>query len=406
MATGLITGGLINRSLGPSGRGTLAEMQTWVALFIVIFGIGINTATYHFANRVTHGDDDRTKFVTISILSVIYALLAVFALTFFVFYWPKQVSLKTMEFLFLLNIFLIFSMLTANLMVFFQALGNIRFSAQIGIGQAVINTIIISSGYFFGFITIKFIILNMIIVQFVSLFMIFNTALKSRLIFGHFSKDMAKGLLIAGLKSHIGIISTFVYLKINQLIVFRYSGKAEAGIFAVALALATYAMIIPGTFQQVLYPRVIHSNDDYEVTIRSLRFGFYVWGAIVVFLMLIAKPLLLIYGGVRFLPSVNIFRILMISAWFLPMSSLMAPYFIKKGAFTILSLFAAVIAIMSIVLNVSLIPKYAAIGAAIATSMTCVIGFCIAFLLLWFISKKNPSNFLRLDFFKKYIRTT
>lgn len=293
-------------------------------------------------------------------------------------------------------------MLATNITVFFQALGNIRFSAQIGISQAVVNTVIISIGYFFGFITIKFIIVNMIIVQFISLFMIFNAALKSGLIFGHFSKDIAKGLVMAGLKVCIGTIATFVYAKVNQLMVFRYSGEAETGIFAVSLALATYFMVIPGAFQQALYPRVIHSNDDYEVTVRSLRFGFYVWGSIVILIMLIAKPLLLIYGGSKFLPSVNIFRILMIAAWFLPLSSLLAPYCIKKGAFGIVSLSAAFLGIISIGMNLLLVPKYAAMGAAIATSLTCAIGFCTALLLLWFISKRNPLNFLRLDFSKIY----
>lgn len=394
MAAGFITGSLINRSLGPSGRGILAEMQTWVGLFVVIFGISIDTATYHFANKVTYGDDEKSRFVTIFLLNLIYALLATFALSFFVFLRPQQVSSKTIEYLFLLDIFLIIFMLATNLTVFFQALGNIRFSALIGIIQSVINIAIISVGYLLGFVNIRFVVVSMIIIQAIALFMILIISLKTGLFLGHFSKDMAKGLIIAGLKQHIATISTFIYTKINQLIVFRYSGEAQAGIFAVSLILATYLMVIPGTFQLVLYPRVIHSNDDYEVTVKSLRLGFYVWGVIIIFVLLFSKPLLLMYGGSSFLPSVNIFRVLLIGFWFFPLSSIIAPYCVKRGAFTLCSISAVILGIISIVLNFLLIPRYSLLGAALATTLTCIIGYCLALILLWLLSKKKPFEFV------------
>lgn len=397
----ILTGSLINRSLGPLGRGILAEMQTWVALFIVIFGVSIDTATHHFANRKAYVEDDKTKFMTIFSLNLIYVFLATVALTFFVFYCPRQVSSKTIEFLFLLDIFLIISMLATNLAVFFQALGNVKFFALIGITRAAINIAIISIAYFFGFISIKFVIVTMIIVQAIALFIILTASLRSGLIFGHFSKDIAKGLIIKGFKQHIATVSTFVYIKINQLIVFRYSGETQAGFFSVALTLAIYLMLIPETFQIALYPRVVHSNDDYEVTVRSLRFWFYVWGGVVLLLFLFAKPILLIYGGKAYLPSIKVFRILMLATWFLPLSSLVAPYCAKKGAFGISSLFAVSLGIISIGLNLSLVPGYASIGAAFATSTTCVIGFCMSLLLLRYLSKRNPLMIFRPDFKKE-----
>jgi len=401
MAALFITGCMINRSLGLLGRGILAEMQTWVSLFIVIFAISIDAATYHFANKVAYDYDDKVKFVSIFLLNIIYALLATFALTFFVFCWPQRVSSKTIEFLFLLDIFLIISMLATNLAVFFQAMGNVRFSAQIGIIRAVVSTAIISVGYFLGFINIRFVIVSMIIVQVVALFIILRASLKSGLIFGHFSKDIAIGVILKGLKQHIATISTFVYTKINQLIVFRCAGEAQAGIFAVALTLAIYLMVVPETFQIALYPRVIHSNDDYEVTVRSLRLGFYVWGSIVILIMLLAKPILLIYGGSKFLPSVNVFRILLIAVWFLPVASLITPYYIKKGAFGIASFSAALLGVISIGLNILLVPKYASIGAALATAITCLAAFCMTILFLYYLSKKNPLVIFRPDFQKE-----
>jgi O-antigen/teichoic acid export membrane protein len=399
--TGLITAGLINRSLGPEGRGIFAEMQTWVVLFMVVFGISIDTVIYHFSNKSLHGDNDAEKFMTIFLLNVFYALLAVVAMTFFVFFWPSQVSLETKQSIFLLDIFLIFFMLSSNLTVFFQSLGKIKFSAIIGIVQALVNVGVIGTGYLFGFININFVVISMIIVQAISLGIIFLLSMKLKFVFGHFSKKLAASLIKAGLKFHIATISAFIYTRINQIIVFKYCGAYEAGIFAVSLTLAISVMFIPGTFQIALYPRVIHSNDDYEVTLKSLRLGFYVWGIAVIAIVLLAKPILLIYSGKSFLESVNVFRVLMIGTWALPLSSLIAPYCVKKGIFSLLSFSAAGLGILSIGLNLLLVPNYKSMGAAIATSLTCVIGFLGGIILLWVVSKKNPFGFIK-PVFKKY----
>jgi len=155
------------------------------------------------------------------------------------------------------------------------------------------------------------------------------------------------------------------------------------------------------TFQTVLYPRVIHAMDDYEVTIRSLRWGFYGWGVIVFLMLLFAKPILLLYAGSRFLPSVNNFRVLMVAAWFLPLSSILAPYYVKAGAFGLASISAMFLGIISICLNMLLVPRYADVGASLATALTCLIGFCAVLLFLWHLSQRNPLVVFHLDLKKE-----
>jgi len=244
--------------------------------------------------------------------------------------------------------------------------------------------------YLSGFLTLPFIFWSMVILQMAGLVLVLALARKSRLLSGRFSKEMAKIIWSAGLKQHVATISTFVYMKINQLILFRYCGEAETGVFSVSLTIALALMFIPQTFQTVLYPRVIHRADDYEVTVRALRVGFYVWGLVVLTIMLLAKPILLVYGGASFLPSVNLLRILLVGVWFLPLSALVAPYYVKMGAFGLASTSAVILGVLSMALNFILVPRYAAAGAALATSITCLSGFGLVLGLLFLISKKNP----------------
>ncbi len=390
MSTGFVAAAMINRSLGPSTRGVYAEMQTWIELFAVLFGMSLVTAIYHFANKSLYGNDDQSRFITTFSMSLIYGFLASTALTIFVYAWPEKVSTQTYEYLILLNALIIATMLVGNLVIFLQAIGDIRYSAVIGVVQGVMNTLIIGYAYWSNRLNIRMVLISVLMMQSIGLIMLLVKFRKYNYFAGRFSKSLAKGIFTAGLKQHIATIATFVYTKINQLIVFKYCGESSAGLFAVSLSAALYLTFIPMTFQTVLYPRVIHASDDYEITIRSLRWGFYAWGVIVFLLILFAKPILLLYGGNSFLPSVSNFRILMIATWFLPLSSMLAPYYIKVGAFGLASVTAVFLGAVSIGLNIVLVPRYADVGASVATALTCFIGFCIILAILWYLSRKNP----------------
>ncbi|HEX8949591.1 MAG TPA: oligosaccharide flippase family protein [Dissulfurispiraceae bacterium] len=393
---GLFTAALINRSLGPSGRGVFAEIQTWITLFAVLFGLSMDTAIYHFANRELYAYEDKSKFITVCGLSIVLSVIAVSGLNLFAALRQEAFSSKATEYLVLLDCLLISTILATTLTVFFQALGNMKFSACVGMVQALLSSAIIGGAYFAGMVDIRLAILSLTAVQSVTLVVLFGGALKSGFLGGNFSRKLAAELIAAGLKQHVATIAVFIYTRINQLMIFKYCGEAEAGIFAVAQTLAFGFMFFPLTLQTVLYPRVIHSSDDYEVTIRSLRLGFYGWGAGVALITVCAKPLLLLYGGNSFLPSVAMFRTLMVAAWLLPLSSLVAPYCIKVGAFNACSASAVVLGIISMGLNFFLIPAYSGNGAALATALTCVAGFFLSLFLLWYLTRRNPLEFVKL----------
>lgn len=394
MVVAFISGSIIVRSLGPANQGIYAEIQTWVALFTTLFSLSIDSAIYHFANRVRYGTDERSRFITILSLSLIYSLIATLSLIASVVIWTHQFSVKVHDYIGLLIVLLVITMIVNSLTTFFQAMGNIRFSAIIGLVQVVICLGVVGLGYAGNCITVLFAVTNLIVGQVSALVMLIGYSLKSGYALGSFSKDIAKGMILAGAKQHIATISTFVFLRINQLIVLRYSGEAEAGLFAVSLTLASAVLFFSPVFQTVLYPRVIHSEDDYQVTIRSLRLGFYGSGLFIILVILFSKPLILLYAGHHFAQSIVIFRILTVGFWLMSLSSLVAPYYVKSGAFIPASFSAVFLGIISVGLNFALIPRYAGIGAAIATLATCAIGFCFVLTLLWYISKRNPLEFI------------
>lgn len=398
MFAGVLTAGLINRSLGPSGRGILGEMQTWVEMFAVLFGISVDTAIYHLANKVVYGVGDDRKFVNAAALVLVYSALASVVLVGLVIFKPEYFSPQAVQYILLLDILVVFTMMGTNLTTFYQAMGDIRFAAMISMAQAGMATVVIGGGYLLGLLDLKCVVISLIAVQGVALLILGKKSAASGYFRGGLSSEVSRKIVSVGLRQHVATISTFLYTKVNLLIVFRYCGDSEAGLFAVPLNLVFFFMVFPATFQLVLYPRVIHSTDDFEVTVKSLRYGFYGWGAAVILLAVLAKPILLVYGGIKFLPSVRIFRVLLVATWLLPLSSLIAPYYVKAGAFGLASLSAVVLGAIGIGLNLVLVPRYASMGAALSTSLTCLVGFCMALTFLFLVSNRNPLTMFRPDF--------
>ena len=401
LAAGLFTAALINRSLGPSLRGIYAEMQTWTGLFVVLFGFSMDTVIYHFANKALYEADTKSKLVTVFFLTLVYGLIGVVALTSFVLIWPDSVSSETAEYIWFLDALLISTIVVSNLIVFLQAMGHLKYSAMISLVQGVFNVALIGYAYWALSIDIQVILITLLIIQGLTLLMLIAKFGKENVLKGQFLRGLAKDIVAAGAKQHLATIATFVYTKVNQLILFKYCGDSETGMFSVSLSAAFYLMFVPMTFQTVLYPRVIHDRDDYEVTIRSLRLGFYTWGGLVFLMTFFAKPILLIYGGQEFLPAVTSFRILMIATWLLPLSSLVAPYCVKKGAFYAMTVTAVFLGLINVALNLYLIPDLLGKGAALATASTCMIGFVISLFLLGYLSKRNPLEFIKLRVFSK-----
>ena len=64
----MVTAAMINRAISPAGRGIIADVQTWAGLLVTLFGLSLNSAIYHCANRerYTYGDDTRLYIVLLT----------------------------------------------------------------------------------------------------------------------------------------------------------------------------------------------------------------------------------------------------------------------------------------------------------------------------------------------------
>lgn len=396
MVVAFFVSALVNRALGPSSRGELAEIQTWIALFLTFCGFSLESAIYHYADRKKYDICDRSRLITVGIVCLSYTFIASGVLLVMMYFRPDQFSPTAAKYIAIICVLLTSSMIANNLSVLYQSLGGVKYIAFISIIINIFSSTLTILAYFMGLISIPVMLLLSFVPQPLLILCCAIPLAKNGK--SGFSISLAKGLIFSGMKQHIATISTFIYAKLNLLFIYRYCGKEAAGNFVVALNAAFAFTIIPSTFQQVLYPRVVHFEDDYAITVKALRYGIYFWGAAVLCMIIFAHQIIFVFAGPSYTTSIVAFRILMLATWLLPLSSLISPYYVKKGAFLLASGTAVIMCLFSIITNWYLIPRYNISGAAIATSLTCGFGFVMAFFFFWYLAKTNPVAIFAPDF--------
>lgn len=399
LALGVVVGALVNRGLTPAGRGLYAEAQTWAGLFIALFGCSLETATYHFANRQRYPVHNGVRLTLTAASSAVVSTVALVALRVTMQLVPQRFSSEARAHFPAIAALLVTTVLSTNLVTLIQALAQVRFAAILGFVQGVLNAVLIGIAFLTGTVTVWYALTVTTVVQAVVTVAVLGVSgAREGFLTEGLDRSAVRSFVAAGMKQHIATVATFVYSRVNQLIVFHYCGEKHTGWLAASLTLAFGVFSGFSALQFALYPRVIHSTDEFAITIRSLRITFFLGLVAVLPLILLAHPILRAYGGAGFEPAAISFQLLVPAAWFLAMSSLVSPYYIKRGAFGLAAGSAIVLGVVSVGLNLVLVPRHASGGAAAATLITMATGFGLVLGMLALISGRSPLRVFVPDF--------
>ncbi|KKQ61466.1 MAG: Membrane protein [Parcubacteria group bacterium GW2011_GWE2_38_18] len=165
---------------------------------------------------------------------------------------------------------------------------------------------------------------------------------------------------------------SFIYFKIDQVMIGRLMGKQEVGWYAAAVKIAEVSYFLPGIICGSLFPAIVNAKKvGVEFYHRRLK-NFYLLMSIIPILinvpiMLLAEPIILILFGQDFIYSIGILKIYTWSSIGLFLGwavqyHLTSENFIKTIFFTNL-----IAMITNIALNLVLIPKIGLYGSAYAT---------------------------------------
>jgi len=217
---------------------------------------------------------------------------------------------------------------------------------------------------------------------------------------GLYRRKSVKSYPLREISSYSGWMFLFIVLfmvfdRLDVLMLGYFKAASEVGIYSVAFILVKPFELIPETFNTVFLPKVSKFKKKFEI-FRYFRDTIKVTALIAVIgliFIFVAKPIVVTFYGEDFMPSVRLFQIL-IGAFVLltvinPIN-LVAHTINKPQLF---SLMAAINLALNFGGNLIFIPEYGALGAAIVTLISRVLGGLIGLLIL----KYSISRWIELD---------
>jgi O-antigen/teichoic acid export membrane protein len=173
-----------------------------------------------------------------------------------------------------------------------------------------------------------------------------------------------------GRRVQVGSLLEFVNYRFDVIILQFFRPLRDVGVYVVAVILAELVITLSTAFGTTLMPLVSSLESDprqRDTTIASLRHHA-VLAVVAIALDAVAAPVLILLGyGHAFVPSLAPFFILLPGMWFLGTSAVVTNDLRGRGRPGTSSLLAGVVVVLTVVLDLVLIPPLGIDGAALAS---------------------------------------
>lgn len=191
-----------------------------------------------------------------------------------------------------------------------------------------------------------------------------------------------------------------VYSQVDKLMLKNLISETETGYYAIAYTLCTIWCFVLGAVITSYYPVIMtHAKDQDEELFNQKNkqlyaIIFYSSTLVSIVLCIFASPLISSLYGEHYMPSVPLVRIITWYTGLTFLGSARAAWTVAKGLQKNLFTINLLSAITNVVLNLLLIPKTGAAGAALASLISHVL---ITLVYPMFIQDMRPNTLLMLD---------
>lgn len=386
IAIPFITFPYVSRVLGPESYGTVNFAISIVALFGIFGGIGL---TSYATREVAKCKEDTNKLSKIFIeIFLIQSLLTMLVyIIYLTFIWVSNGGNKAFL-LFFINGFTLFTNLF-TFQWFFMGIENFKY---ITIRDAIVKICFVITIFLFIHESndlILYMILNLIslILSAVLNCLSLLKKIKIRKYKLKFQYHF-KAIILALTMSFISTLS----IQLNPILLGSIATKENLGYYNVGLKLVTMAVSIISSALIVILPRLSYMNEkedkDGQVAmvkkISDLLMLFSLPASLGLFLY--SKSIVLILFGQEYVKAVNVSEITAICLIIMPLTGVLYNYIYSNDKEHIAIYTMIISLIVSICINILLVPKYLFIGAAICFV---IVEFVKMVIYIFFVKKLN-----------------
>jgi len=368
----VVAGIIVARWLGAKGVGELAVINVAVATVVQLGSFGLPSSNTYFIAQ------DQERFRSAAINSLIFALLVgsllALALSATGAFRPDWFGFVSPELIRIAAISIPFQLITLIGLNILLAVGKVKEFNMLDLaGQSfvLINAVLVLILLNRGLGTL--VTLNTAAAILVSVVVATLLVLSARtLAQSQWRADMSllRRMITYGLKFHISILAGAIMLRADLLVVNHFRGPEEAGVYSVASQFALLLMLLPGVIATLLFPRVTAEQDARgETTCLVTRYTTF----IMFLCCLAAVPfslLLPVLYGEAFAGATKLLLILLPGVYLMGLESVLVQHFNALGLPRAIPVYWVITLALNVCLVFTLVPRFGAQGAAIASTIS------------------------------------
>jgi len=191
--------------------------------------------------------------------------------------------------------------------------------------------------------------------------------------FSHFSRvwRLSKIVFSKSIYFFFSMLIIQAHYRVDQIMISKMAGSDELGIYSAAYKLVEQLLMIPAIISAVLLPQMALNRKNRELTKNrlSMIYGTTMLASVgvAVPLMLMADPLIRLAFGAEFSAAGGVLFYLMLGVPFLFLANMSGLYFTVFGQERQAFIRNVAGLAVNVALNLFMIPRYGAIGAALST---------------------------------------
>ncbi|HEY3578959.1 MAG TPA: polysaccharide biosynthesis C-terminal domain-containing protein, partial [Pyrinomonadaceae bacterium] len=201
----------------------------------------------------------------------------------------------------------------------------------------------------------------------------------SRVIGSNWRADAAllRRMITYGLKFHISVLAGAIIFRADLLVVNHFRGPAEAGVYSVATQFSLLLMLLPSVIATLLFPRVTAEQDARgETTSLVTRHTALIMLVCCLATVPVSFLLPLVYGR-AFSDATTLLLILLPGVYLIGLESVLVQHFNALGLPRRIPVYWLITLLINLVLVFGLVPRLGARGAAIASTISYALIFCL-----------------------------
>lgn len=381
----LVSIGLITRYLGKEGFGDYATVLAFLSFFSAFFDLGLYSVSTREISRP--GADEEKIMGNIFSLRVFSSLLVFILAPIVILILPypadveKGILIIAASFVFSSSYQVLNGVFQKNL-----SMDKVALSELIGkILQVGMVFLAVTFNWGFGWI-ISSLLLNMV----VSFFLVFLWSRRFLRLKISVNLDYWKGFLRESFPVGIASLITFIYFKVDTILLSLMKDSSDVGIYNAAYKvienITFFPAMIVGLVLPILSQNIFHDRERFAyVSDKTFKIFVVLVIPLLVATLFLAKDIIWLIGGDGFSESAGVLRILVFALVFIFFGNLFNAIIISANFQKKLMIILGAAATINVALNLFLIPRFSYLGAAGVSAVT---EFIVALSGLIFISKK------------------